>query len=134
MLVAGGLTKYNVGGARLRPLPGDRRILGPGQVEDDASIRLGTGEVRTNAALLAAVRAANPGSATLYKPHPDMEARLRPGAIRAPEADAVLRGVDSAPLLPLVDEVWAMISTIGFEALLRRIPVTCFAPFYAGWG
>lgn len=134
-LVAGGLTKYNVGRPDLPSLPGGHRILVPGQVEDDASIRLGAGGVRTNAGLLAAVRSANPGATILYKPHPDVEAGLRPGAIAADDADAVLRGVDPATLLPLVDGVWTMTSAIGFEALLRGIPVTCLGtPFYAGWG
>ena len=134
-LVAGGLTKYNLGKADLPPLPEGHRILVPGQVEDDASIRLGAGGVRTNAALLAAARAANPESVILYKPHPDVEAGLRPGAIDAGAADMVLKGIDPAALLPLVDGVWTMTSALGFEALLRGIPVTCLgAPFYAGWG
>ncbi|SFG15245.1 capsular polysaccharide export protein [Palleronia marisminoris] len=134
-LVAGGLTKYNVGRAELPPLPEGHRILVPGQVEDDASIRLGAGAVKTNAALLAAVRAANLEAAILYKPHPDVEAGLRPGAIHAAEADVVLSGVDPARLLPRVQEVWTLTSATGFEALLRGVPVTCLgAPFYAGWG
>ncbi|MCB1360639.1 MAG: capsular polysaccharide biosynthesis protein, partial [Rhodobacteraceae bacterium] len=69
-LLAGGVTKYNLEGgpadlprqiADLRAAsPGAPVILVPGQVEDDASIRLGAGEVRTNRALLEAARAANP--------------------------------------------------------------------------
>jgi capsular polysaccharide export protein len=50
-------------------------------------------------------------------------------------ADAVLDGADPAALLDAVDEVWTMTSLLGFEALLRGIPVTVTgAPFYAGWG
>lgn len=38
-------------------------------------------------------------------------------------------------LLDQVDAVWTMTSTLGFEALLRGVNVTCLgAPFYAGWG
>ena len=34
-----------------------------------------------------------------------------------------------------MDEVWTITSTLGFEALLRGVPVvTLGAPFYAGWG
>ena len=57
-LVALGVTKYNPGGAAPEvPLAGERPlILVPGQVEDDASIILGAGEVRTNAGLLARAR------------------------------------------------------------------------------
>jgi capsular polysaccharide export protein len=50
-------------------------------------------------------------------------------------ADATLAGVDAAAALAVADEVWTITSTLGFEALLRGLPVTCLgAPFYAGWG
>ncbi len=137
-ICAAGLTKYNLEGSGLpEDLPTGRRILVPGQVEDDASIRLGAGDIRTNGALLQAVRTQNPGAVILYKPHPDVEAGLRPGALPDAQAlaDAVLAGADPARLLAQVDEVWTMTSGLGFEALLRGLPVTCAgAPFYAGWG
>lgn len=137
-LTRDGLTKYNLGDALpdLPDLPEGRLILVPGQVEDDASILRGAGSVTTNAALLEAVRAANPDAVLLYKPHPDVEAGLRAGAVDAEErADLVLPNSDPAALLDMVDEVWTMTSGIGFEALLRGKKVTCFgAPFYAGWG
>ena len=134
-LKALGLTKYNLGGAA-PALPQGHRILVPGQVEDDASIRFGAGTIRTNLALLQAARSANPGAVILYKPHPDVEAGLRPGAVQATGlADLTLSKTDPAMLLPHVQEVWTMTSLIGFEALLRGLPVTTFgAPFYAGWG
>lgn len=130
-------TKYSQGGAQ-PVLPNTRpRILVVGQVENDASIRHGaTGPVRTNAALLAAARAANPSACLIYKPHPDVEANLRPGKLVTPgPADIILHDTDPGWLLPRVDEVWTLTSLMGFEALLRGIPVTCLgAPFYAGWG
>lgn len=132
------LSKYNLGGAA-PDLPAGRRILVPGQVEDDASIRLGAGEIRTNRALLEAVRAAHPQAVIVYKPHPDVEAGLRPGAVSeadlAPLADVVARHADPVALIDTCDEVWTMTSLLGFEALLRGKPVTTLgAPFYAGWG
>ncbi|MGY6547508.1 MAG: capsular polysaccharide biosynthesis protein [Roseinatronobacter sp.] len=132
------LSKYNLTAARPE-LPSGHRILVPGQVEDDASIRFGTEHIRTNLALLTATRAQNPGAVIIYKPHPDVEAGLRPGAI-APldvlrHADAIASHADPARLLDHVQEVWTMTSTLGLEALLRGVPVTTFgAPFYAGWG
>ncbi|MGC1486276.1 MAG: capsular polysaccharide biosynthesis protein [Albidovulum sp.] len=134
------LSKYKIDA---KPLPADlptgRRILVPGQVEDDASIRLGAGDIRSNLALLARVRADNPDAVVIYKPHPDVEAGLRTGAL--PEADAlahadlVLAGTDPAALIDRVDEVWTITSLLGFEALLRGKAVTCLGtPFYAGWG
>ncbi|MGR3465472.1 capsular polysaccharide biosynthesis protein [Limimaricola sp.] len=136
-LVAAGLSKYNLSGAALPDLPRGHRILVPGQVEDDASIRLGAGEIRTNLALLRAVRAARPEAVILYKPHPDVEAGLRPGDVTGAGdiADAVLAGVDPLAALGAADEVWTITSGLGFEALLRGVPVTCLGtPFYAGWG
>ncbi len=132
---AHGLSKYNLGGV-LPALPEGRRILVPGQVEDDASIRLGAGDVRTNLQLLQAARQANPDAVILYKPHPDVEAGLRPGAVEAEGlADLVLSQTDPAALLSHVHEVWTITSTLGFEALLRGVKVvTLGAPFYAGWG
>lgn len=134
-LTRAGVSKYNLGGA-LPELPPGHRILVPGQVEDDASIRTGAGEVRTNLELLRAVRAANPQAVIVYKPHPDVEAGLRSGRIEAEGlADVVANAADPAALLAHVNEVWTMTSLLGFEALLRGVPVTTLGtPFYAGWG
>ena len=137
-LTGDGLSKYNLG-APAPDLPEGHRILVAGQVADDASIRLGAGDIATNLALLRRVRADNPGAVILYKPHPDVEAGLRPGAVPsealAELADMVIDGVDPATLLPRVAELWTMTSLMGFEALLRGVRVTTTgAPFYAGWG
>ena len=138
MLTRHGLSKYNLG-TRAPALPDGHRILVPGQVEDDASIRLAAGRITSNLALLETVRRDNPGAVILYKPHPDVEAGLRPGTV-PPEAlaelaDMVITGTDPATLLREVAEVWTMTSLLGFEALLRGVAVTVTgAPFYAGWG
>ncbi|WP_421685466.1 capsular polysaccharide biosynthesis protein [Tritonibacter scottomollicae] len=130
------VTKYNLDGD-LPDLPKGHRVLVPGQVEDDASIRLGAGKINTNMKLLQAVRAARPNAVVIYKPHPDVEAGLRKGRIKSAEswADVVAEQANPAALIDSVDEVWTMTSLLGFEALLRRVPVTCVGlPFYAGWG
>ncbi|WP_112875018.1 capsular polysaccharide biosynthesis protein [Paracoccus endophyticus] len=133
-----GVTKYNLAGA-LPHIPSDGRrvILVPGQVEDDASIRLGAGAERTNLALLKRVREENPEALIVWKPHPDVEAGLRPGAVGtiAGLADVTADGASAAALIDRADEVWTITSTLGFEALVRGKPVTTLgAPFYAGWG
>lgn len=138
-LRAEGLSKYNLVGTALPALPQGHRILVPGQVEDDASILKAAGKVRTNLDLLRAARSANPTAILIYKPHPDVEAGLRPGAISPADldglADVVARQADPVRLLPLVQEVWTMTSLLGFEALVRGVAVTCLgAPFYAGRG
>ena len=138
-LVRFGLSKYNLDAEAVPDLPKGRRILVPGQVEDDASVRLGAGKEHGNAALLARVRAENPDAIVIYKPHPDVEVGLRLGAVPESEvlahADRIVRGVNPATLIESVDEVWTITSTLGFEALLRGKPVICLGmPFYAGWG
>lgn len=132
----GGITKYNLPAHALPALPEGRRILVPGQVEDDASVLCGAGVVRTNRALLERVRAENPGAVILWRPHPDVVAGLRPGAVDPGAlADVDVARADLSALIDAVDEVWTMTSTLGFEALLRGKSVTCLgAPFYAGWG
>ncbi|MEL6683993.1 MAG: capsular polysaccharide biosynthesis protein [Pseudomonadota bacterium] len=131
------LSKYNLKTKKLPKLPKGRRILVPGQVEDDASIKLGTSEVSNNLTLLEITRKANPAAVIIYKPHPDVEAGLRPGKVpNAKElADVVLTKADPIDAIEAVDEVWTMTSLLGFEALLRGKKVTCLGmPFYAGWG
>ena len=137
-VIGAGLTKYNAGQTAAE-ITGTRRILVPGQVEDDASILTAAGEIKTNLALLTAVRRANPDAIILYKPHPDVEAGLRLGAVpdrdAATSADRLLTNTDPGTLLTQIDEVWTMTSLLGFEALLRNKRVVTYgAPFYAGWG
>lgn len=135
-IIAGGVSKYTHG-TPPPTLPDKPSVLVVGQVANDASLRLGAlGEARSNQALLDAARAARPNCHILYKPHPDVEAGLRPGALEnTGTADEILKGVDPAALLPHVSEVWTLTSLLGFEALLRGVPVTVLGmPFYAGWG
>ncbi|WP_246030397.1 capsular polysaccharide biosynthesis protein [Litoreibacter halocynthiae] len=130
------LSKYNLGGDDFEIAKDGREvILVPGQVEDDASIRLGTKDVATNAGLLAIVRHDFPDAFIIYKPHPDVEAGLRDGAIAADGADLIANDADAIALIMKADRVCTMTSLLGFEALLRDVVVTCYgAPFYAGWG
>lgn len=133
------LSKYNLTlpALRLNIPAGQRVILVPGQVEDDASIRFGAGEVCTNLGLLKAARAANPEAYIIYKPHPDVEAGLRIGVVEnaAEIADLVANNAAILPLIDAAHEIWTMTSLTGFEALLRGKDVTCLGlPFYAGWG
>ena len=161
-IVALQVTKYNVGGTGWqRPetrsqtqshpdpegegLAGEgegakrRVILVPGQVETDASIRFGAPEVKTNLALLRAVREANPGARLIYKPHPDVVAGLRCKGVGEDEAgrwcDEMVVDAAMGALLDSVDEVHVLTSLAGFEALLRKKCVVTYGqPFYAGWG
>lgn len=140
-MVANGITKYNVGSATLdiAAPPGRRVIFVPGQVENDRSVALGGGEIQRNLDLLKRVRALNADAYIVYKPHPDVDAGHRPGAISDVEtlkiADQLVRGISSAAIISSVDEVHTLTSLAGFEALIRdRYVVTYGCPFYAGWG
>lgn len=139
-ICAAGATKYNLEGrAWARPAGGRPVVLVPGQVEGDASIRHGAARLRRNIELLAAVRQARPDAYLLYKPHPDVVARMRRAGKGEADAvrycDEVVSGVAFERLLEQVDEVHVLTSLAGFEALLRgKSVVTYGQPFYAGWG
>lgn len=141
-MVRDGLSKYNIGERRRLDVPtGKRVILVPGQVEDDASIQLGcpAGAVRTNEALLCAVRASAPDAYVIFKPHPDVVAGNRRGQVHDPVQRGLCDRVETdaaiADCLASVHEVHTMTSLVGFEALLRGLRVVVYGqPFYAGWG
>ncbi len=133
-----GLTKYNLG--RRKPAwhapSGKRVVLVPGQVADDASIRLGTRGITTTEELLQTVRARNPDAFIVYKPHPDVLSGNRQGLIEAAAlADVMEPDSDLISLIEVADEVHTLSSLSGFEALIRRKAVFTYGlPFYAGWG
>ncbi len=141
-LIDSGLTKYNVGGRKVPKLGGavgQKRVLVVGQVENDASLRMGSPLLRGNLDLLRHARAEEPDAWIVYKPHPDTEAGTRPGRIADAEvlrhADQVVRDISVAALFPVIDALHTLTSLAGFEALLRGVPVTTWGqPFYAGWG
>lgn len=114
-------------------------ILIPGQVANDASIVLGCPDIADNLSLIRRVREENKSAQIIYKPHPDVISGRREGAIDKKlvleYCDAVVDHISISDCLRQVDEVHTMTSLVGFEALLREIPVHCYGvPFYAGWG
>jgi len=146
-VVAAGLSKYNLAAPPWqRPAQNSEQqrqvVLVPGQVETDASIATGTIDIKTNMALLQAVRLARPDAWVVYKPHPDVVAGLRrAGAQEAQALQWCNEVVLQAPMSQMLDalneedEVHVMTSLTGFEALLRGKKVVCYGqPFYAGWG
>jgi capsular polysaccharide export protein len=139
-LVREGISKYSVGGGAALPRQGgDRRhILVVGQVEDDRSVQFGGGAVKSNLELLRRVRACEPDTWLVYRPHPDVEAGHRRGAIPVrlalDLADAIDPGSPISALIAMVDEVHVITSLAGFEALLQGKAVTTHGtPFFAGW-
>lgn len=139
-LILNHIGKYNVGSQAV-DLSGKsaKTILVPGQVEDDASIRSGSPQIKTNLDLLKAVRAANPAAYVIYKPHPDVVSGNRvghiPTEIALSYADEVVEKANILDCIQQVDEVHTMTSLAGFEALLRGKIVHCYGlPFYSNWG
>lgn len=114
-------------------------ILVPGQVEDSDSIRLGCVDICTNFELLSEVREKNPDAYIIYKPHSDVLSGNGKGDIPKEVitslCDQVALNRDMGTCLEAVDQVHAMTSLTGFEALLRGKQVYTYGlPFYAGWG
>jgi len=140
LIIEQGVSKYAVGQQVIeRRAEGVRHILVPGQVEDDRSVLCGGGAVRTNKDLLSRVRRDSPDAYIIYKPHPDVEAGHRAGALSDEEAmlyaDEIARDGPISAWIEMVDEVHVNTSLAGFEALMRGKPVTTHGvPFYAGWG
>jgi capsular polysaccharide export protein len=135
------VTKYNLSKQSWsRPDTEKPVLLVVGQVETDASIRLGSPDVNSNIELLQRVRQENPSAYIVYKPHPDVVAGLRK---RGKGEDSCLKIADEVLSLPVslsillsqIDELHTMTSLMGFEALIRGVKVVCHGlPFYAGWG
>ena len=142
-IVTAGISKYAVSGSAPGAAPersSHRRVvLVPGQVEDDMSVLAGGGGLTSNLELLRRVRALEPDAEICWRPHPDVDAGHRNGAVpdhaALKYADRIMRGGGMASLLDVVDTVHVLTSLTGFEALLRGCEVTCHGtPFYAGWG
>jgi len=84
-------------------------------------------------------RALEPEAEIWFRPHPDVDAGHRKGAVPDKEvlaiADRIVREPSMAALLETVDAVHVITSLTGFEALMRGREVICHGtPFYAGWG
>jgi capsular polysaccharide export protein len=140
-IVESGVSKYNAyrdTGFELGAKAGQRVVLVPGQVSDDASVVQGSPRVHDDTELLAAVRELRPDAYVVYKPHPDVLSGNRRGSVPAAGTglwDQLVRRVPIATCLGAANEVHTMTSLVGFEALLRGLPVTTHGqPFYCGWG
>jgi len=140
LIVVSDVSKYGVGSSSIQRRDSTRaHMLVPGQVEDDRAVLCGGGPVKGNLDLLMRAREQNPGAYIIYKPHPDVEAGHRVGAVADADcleyADEVVRDQPISSLIDLCDELQVNSSLAGFEALLRAKPVTTHGvPFYAGWG
>ncbi|KAK0361007.1 hypothetical protein LTR94_025062, partial [Friedmanniomyces endolithicus] len=136
-IVESGVSKTNMGG-RLDPsaLKPGRRVLVVDQTFGDASIAYGLAKTSTFDEMVAAARRDEPDAQLIITRHPAVAAGRKKGCITDLDAALVIdKDVRPAELLSVVDAVYCVTSALGFEALLRGLPVRCFgAPFYSGWG
>jgi capsular polysaccharide export protein len=134
------LSKYNHAPALAGDLPpARRRVLVVDQTAGDLSVSLGGANANTFADMLAAARVENPDAMLYVKTHPEVGAGSKRGYLTGIREDArtlVLReAINPLSLIEQMDQVYAVTSTLGFEALLAGKPVTLFGlPWYAGWG
>ncbi len=113
-------------------------LLIPGQIESEQAAIATRNDITTNLALIHSVRKANPDAYLIYKPHPQVANGSSAGKVHP---DTVLKHCDQyvelsdiPTCLETVDEVHTLSSIVGFEALIKGIPVTTYGrPFYAGW-
>lgn len=115
-----------------------RRLLLIDQAVGDRSIEGAGADAATFARMWAAARA-DRNADIVIKCHPDVVAGRAKGFlqpyIHASGVQFIDKAVSLHSILDLVDEVWTVSSHLGFEALLREIPVVTFGmPSYAGWG
>lgn len=110
-------------------------VLVVGQSSSPPSVR--AGRVRSNTQLLTETRQQWPNAYLVYLPDPEGLAGWSPSrwCKEARIADLVALNTSAEVLLQAVDRVAVISSPVGFQALVRGLPVTCFGtPFYAGWG
>ncbi|MFQ6342732.1 capsular polysaccharide biosynthesis protein [Campylobacter sp. VTCC 70190] len=134
-------SKYNASShknLKINAKQGQKIILIPAQVEDDASMILG-GFGLSSLDLIKEVRAKNQDAYILYKIHPDVLSGNRVGLkdekIILEFCDEILKDCSIDSAIKIADEIHTITSTSGFDALLRYKKVFTYGmPFYASWG
>ncbi|EAL6609293.1 capsular polysaccharide biosynthesis protein [Campylobacter jejuni] len=117
---------------------GQKIILIPAQVEDDASMILG-GFGLSTLDLLKEVRSKNQDAYIIFKPHPDVLSGNRVGlkdeTLILEFCDEIVKDCSIDSAIKIADEIHTITSTSGFDTLLRAKKVFTYGmPFYAGWG
>ena len=137
------LSKYNLpmnaNAPALPPRNGRKRVVILGQVDKDLSMVYGNPENWDARRMIETAVAENPGADILFRPHPEVYARIRENAVCYRRfSSSVTISPPTVPLpqlLDTADHVYVISSLSGFEAVLRDIRTTVFGtPFYAGYG
>ena len=141
-LIENGLTKYNLPaeyGSTVNFIKTRKTVLVIGQVDRDASVRMGNPDRWTFDGILKLAKLENPDAEILYRPHPEVYQGMKKSKFRGRNIKNIATIVPpTTPLtsiFPIVDRLYTISSTSGLEAIIRGIPVTTLGtPFYAGWG
>jgi capsular polysaccharide export protein len=116
-----------------------KRIVVLGQVDADASIRLGNPDNWNAEELVKLAKFENPEAEILYRPHPEIFKGYQKSRFKKKRIERIASVVSpDEPFiksLDSIDHVYTITSLSGLEALLRGKKVTVVGvPFYSGWG
>ena len=122
---------------KLKNVNAEETVLVIGQVETDASIVYGGGEVKTNIELVKKARKENKGKRILFRPHPDIFSKDKKTELDAIKniAEVLDPNYSLYDSFYLASTVYVISSLSGFEALIHGKKVVVFGtPFYSNWG
>jgi capsular polysaccharide export protein len=133
------ISKYNHLAYKKIEVPNKNIKLVIGQVDDDMSIKLGGYGLDSLTLLKKVKENSTDKDFIIYKPHPDVVAKIRDGAIDEniifKYCDMVVKDLNLDSCFEICDEVHTITSLSGLEALIRNKKVFTYGmPFYAGWG
>ncbi|WP_245552839.1 hypothetical protein [Brachymonas chironomi] len=142
LVLEGKYSKYNHAGALNSEILGvlsTRKVLVVDQTAGDMSVTLGGANAESFKDMLQAALSENPGATVYVKTHPEVSSGRKRGYLTHVQTDGrlvVLReAVNPYSLIEVMDKVYVVTSTMGFEALMADKQVVCFGlPWYAGWG
>jgi capsular polysaccharide export protein len=132
------LSKYNIG-ADEAPSSLAGKIILVDQVAGDESISGASASETTFAHMIDAALAEHQASDLVVRTHPDVMAGKAKGFLTEGAQRKSIRisteNLSPHAILDAARAIWTVSSALGFEAILRGVPVTTFGiPFYAGWG
>lgn len=129
--------RYKEDFEKLKNISPKETVLVIGQVETDASIVYGGGEVKTNIELVKKARKENKGKRILFRPHPDIFGKDKKTELEAIKniAEVLDPNYSLYDSFYLANTVYVISSLSGFEALIHGKKVVVFGtPFYSNWG
>lgn len=112
------------------------RILVIGQNDNDVLLKYSSSKITNNVDLLKFVREKNPNSEIIFKIDKNSKKLENENSIIPSLCDLFVNdNVSNEDLFTSIDKVYTISSNLGFDALVKNIPVyTLGLPFYAGWG